>query len=142
MTDCVLIQNGKAGQIFAGTSKQALCYRAHDDEETSRAIFPQAIIDAIVEVASDSVVIGADWNGEVFANPVPIVVRRLVPKRLIVDRLQAIALLAAARAALDAADLYTQERWNTRESIYADDETAIGLLTAIGADPEAILAAE
>jgi len=66
-------------------------------------------------------------------------VRVLVPKRLIVERLQAAGLLEAARAALDAADLYTRERWNTREAIYADDAQAHALLIAAGADPAAIL---
>ena len=66
--------------------------------------------------------------------------RRLIAKSMIVDRLQEVQKLAAARAALDAADLYTRERWNTRDAIYSDDETAIALLTAIGADPAVILA--
>lgn len=51
-------------------------------------------------------------------------VRRLVPKSVVVDRLQQAGLLAAARSALDAADLYTRERWNTRVVIYADDPKA------------------
>lgn len=68
--------------------------------------------------------------------------KRLVSKSIIIDRLQDAGLLGAARQALDAADLYTKERWNTRTSIYADDPTAVGLLTAIGADPETILAPE
>jgi hypothetical protein len=72
----------------------------------------------------------------------PDTIRLLVPKRLIVERLQAASKLEAARAALDAADLYTRERWNTRDAIYADDETALALLAAIGADPAAILAPE
>jgi hypothetical protein len=72
----------------------------------------------------------------------PASVRVLVPKRTIVDRLQAAGKLEAARAALDAADLYTRERWNTREAIFADDETALALLSAIGADPDSILAPE
>ncbi|HKH34649.1 MAG TPA: hypothetical protein VKA80_10895, partial [Beijerinckiaceae bacterium] len=62
------------------------------------------------------------------------------PKRVIVDRLQAAGKLAAARTALDAQDLYTQERWNAREAILANDPTAVALLAAIGADPAAILA--
>ena len=70
----------------------------------------------------------------------PASIRVLVPKRLIVDRLQAAGLLEAARAALDAADLYTRERWNTRDAVYADDAPAVALLAAIGADPAAILA--
>ncbi len=68
--------------------------------------------------------------------------RRLVSKATIVDRLQAAGKLDAARAALDAQDLYTRERWNSRSAIYADDVTAIALLQAIGADPAVILAPE
>lgn len=66
--------------------------------------------------------------------------RALVPKAMIVDRLHAAGKLEAARAALDAADLYVRERWNTRDAIYADDEAAIALLGSIGADPAEILA--
>jgi hypothetical protein len=67
-------------------------------------------------------------------------IRVLIPKRVIVDRLQAAGKLEAARAALDGADLYTRERWNTREAIYIDDESAVALLNAIGANPAEILA--
>ena len=70
----------------------------------------------------------------------PASIRILVPKRLIIERLHAAGRLEAARAALDATDLYTRERWNTRDAIYADDESAIALLDAIGADAGAILA--
>ena len=66
--------------------------------------------------------------------------RALVPKHLIVDRLQEAGKLATARAALDAADLYTRERWNARDAIYSDDATAVALLESIGADPADILA--
>lgn len=66
--------------------------------------------------------------------------RRLVPKRVIVDRLHATGKLVAAKSALDAADLYTQERWNTRTEVYADDETTLQFLASIDADPEVILA--
>lgn len=65
-----------------------------------------------------------------------------VPTRVIVDRLEQIDKLTAARAALDAADLYTRERWNNRQLIYADDPTAIALVQGIGADPAVILAPE
>lgn len=77
---------------------------------------------------------------EEFPDPEPEPIRRLVQKSVIVDRLQEAGLLAAARTALDQADLYTQERWNARDSIYADDPTAFALLVAIGADPNKILA--
>lgn len=66
----------------------------------------------------------------------------LVPTRVIVDRLQAAGKLALARAALDNADLYLRERWNTRAAIYADDADARALLAAIGADADAVLAPE
>ena len=70
------------------------------------------------------------------------VVRRLLPKHVIIERLHAAGKLTAARAALDAADLYTRERWNTREVIFADDPTALALLNAIGADTAVIMAEE
>lgn len=65
---------------------------------------------------------------------------RLVLKRVIVDRLYAAGKLDAARAALDASPLYTRERWNSRDAVYATDPDTIALLTAIGADADAILA--
>jgi hypothetical protein len=63
-----------------------------------------------------------------------------VPTRTVVDRLEAAGKLEAARAALDAAPLYTRERWNNRQLINADDPDANALLQTIGADPAAILA--
>ena len=66
-------------------------------------------------------------------------VRVLVPKRVIVDRLHDAGILDTARAALDSADLYTRERWNTRAAVYADDDVAIAFLASIGADPAEIL---
>lgn len=95
-------------------------------------------------IASDTGNIGDAFDGTAFtpAPAIDVPLRRLVRASVIVDRLQAAGLLAAARAALDAADLYTRERWNARAAIYADDPTAIALLQAIGADPAAILAPE
>ena len=66
--------------------------------------------------------------------------RRLVPKRLIIDRLHAAGLLDIARKALDAADLYTRERWNARDAVFADDPESVAFLRLIGADPDVILA--
>jgi hypothetical protein len=63
-----------------------------------------------------------------------------VPTRTIVDRLESAGKLEAARAALDAAPLYTRERWNNRQLVNADDPDAIALLQAIGAEPSVILA--
>src|SRR5688572_27183807 len=67
--------------------------------------------------------------------------RRLVPKSVIVDRLNAAGKLGAARVALDA-NLYARERWYApdRPAIYFDDPEALALLAAIGADAETILA--
>jgi len=65
---------------------------------------------------------------------------RLVPKRYIIDRLHAAGKLDAAMAALAAADTYTQQRWMTRDSVYADDPTCLAVLAAIGADPAVIMA--
>lgn len=70
----------------------------------------------------------------------PMAQPRLVPKRIIVDRLQVAGKLEAARTALDAQTLYVRERWNARDSVYATDPDTIALLTAIGADPAIILA--
>jgi hypothetical protein len=93
--------------------------------------------------ASESAIIGGRFDG-VAVFPPPEAVqpprRRLVPRSLIVDRLAEAGKLALARAALDAADLYTRERWNTRAAIYADDAAALALLQTIGADPDLILA--
>lgn len=65
-----------------------------------------------------------------------------VKKSTIIDRLYATGKLEAARQALDAADLYTRERWNTRTVILSDDPTANAFLVSIGADPAVILAGE
>jgi hypothetical protein len=67
--------------------------------------------------------------------------RRMVPKSLIIERLNAAGRLAAAKAVLDA-DLYTRERWYApdRPALYFDDAEALALLAAIGADPDVIMA--
>src|SRR5438105_1562477 len=64
--------------------------------------------------------------------------RRLVPKSMIVERLNTAGLLAAAKSALDA-NLYARERWYApdKPSVFADDLEAVALLQAIGADPAA-----
>jgi hypothetical protein len=67
--------------------------------------------------------------------------RRQILKSLIVGRLHAAGLLAAASQALSA-DLYARERWYAadRPAVPADDADVIALLEAIGADPAVILA--
>ena len=77
--------------------------------------------------------------------------RYLVPRLLVVERLEAAGKLRAALEALQletpAADLpdpmlAVRERWLAASGIYSDDAQAIGLMQAIGADPTAILAPE
>ena len=75
-----------------------------------------------------------------YAEPTEEPERRLVPKRVIIDRLHEAGLLDRARKTLDAAPLYTRERWNARDAVYADDPDSIGFLRLIGADPDTILA--
>lgn len=97
---------------------------------------------ATVQIAkADSAAMEAAIVGFTQAHPDAGSPRVLVPKYLIVDRLQAAGKLHAARAALDASDLYTRERWNTRDAIYADDAAALALLAATGVDSADILAA-
>lgn len=81
-----------------------------------------------------------DDDAEVVAFLAPKPQPRLVLKRVIVDRLYAAGKLEAARAALDAQSLYTKERWNSRDAVFASDPDTIALLKAIGADVAAILA--
>jgi hypothetical protein len=65
--------------------------------------------------------------------------RRTIEKRVIIDRLNSVGLLSKARAAMDSADLYTRERWNALSFFYVDYASTRGFLSAIGADPDAIL---
>lgn len=69
--------------------------------------------------------------------------RRLVAKSLIVERLNAAGKLPLVKAALDA-NLYARERWYAADkpAVYVNDPEVLGLLTAIGADPDVILAPE
>jgi len=65
--------------------------------------------------------------------------RREVPKLLIVDRLIQAGLIDQAIAALSS-NAVARFRWDAANVVFADDEQVLGLLTAIGADPEVILA--
>jgi len=67
---------------------------------------------------------------------------RLVRKSVIIDRLHAADKLEAAYAALQLASLYDRQRWESRNAFYFNDPTLIAVLTAIGADPDAIMAPE
>ena len=64
---------------------------------------------------------------------------REVSKLAIVDRLEAAGLRAAAKTALAQDDL-RQDRWDNAVAVRADDADVRTLLTAIGADPDVILA--
>lgn len=66
----------------------------------------------------------------------------VISKLTLVERLNSAGLLTAARAAIDSADLFTQERWNAAQTISADEPTVIAVLTAIGADLDTVLAPE
>ena len=69
--------------------------------------------------------------------PTPITVTRTFTKQFIVDKLQSLGKLEAARAALDLAPLYTREQWNNYASINPADSSVRALLEAIGVDPDA-----
>lgn len=80
----------------------------------------------------------ATWNGSAWVEPPP--PPHLVPKLLVVERLAAAGRLATARQALNAADDLTRERWDAAKEIASDDTQVRGFLTAIGTDPDVILA--
>lgn len=70
-------------------------------------------------------------------------IRRLVPKSLVIKRLHEAGKLVAALEVLDMpANIYARERWRTPDwpSVYFDDPDLVAVLTAIGADVEAITA--
>lgn len=84
----------------------------------------------------DTLVCRPDPMGPTPAKP------RLVSKRTIIDRLQGLGKLDQARAALDGADAYTRERWNSRDAILANDPTTHAMLRSVGADPDMVMAPE
>lgn len=70
-------------------------------------------------------------------------IRRLVPKSLVIKRLHEAGKLVAALQVLDLpANIYARERWRTPDwpNVYFDDPDLVAVLTAIGADVEAITA--
>ena len=64
-----------------------------------------------------------------------------IPKLVIVERLEAAGLRAAAKTAL-AADDYQQDRWNAATAIDPNDQAVRQLLTSVGADLDVILAVD
>lgn len=69
MTDLVIIQDGKAHQVIAGATIAGYCYRIHDGENEPRAIFPPAVIAAMVEVESGAVGEGWSFSDGIFTPP-------------------------------------------------------------------------
>lgn len=65
MTDTVLIQHGKAHEIFAGRTLAEMALRRHPD-----------LVAAMVEAADGSVEVGDVWDGSAFSRPVPPVLPR------------------------------------------------------------------
>lgn len=67
--------------------------------------------------------------------------RRLIPKSLVVQRLISAGKIAAAKAALES-NPAAFARWfaSDKAAVYADDHDALALLSAIGVDPDEIMA--
>jgi hypothetical protein len=75
-------------------------------------------------------------------NPTELVApKRKIAKSVIISRLIEANKIGAARAVLDSNDAAYARWWAPdRPAIYYDDPEALALLTAIGADPEIIMA--
>jgi hypothetical protein len=69
MTDLVITQDGKAHQVIPGATKAEYCYRVHEGESEPRAIFPQVVIDTMVEVESGTVGEGWSFSDGTFTPP-------------------------------------------------------------------------
>lgn len=69
MTDIIIIQAGKAHQVITGATITGYCYRVHDGEAEPRAIFPQVVIDTMVEVESGTVGEGWSYSDGTFTPP-------------------------------------------------------------------------
>lgn len=95
-------------------------------------------------VRQDGGMVGGTWDGSQFlppqTPPPETPVRWPVRKLLIIDRLSAAGLFSAAMSALGGPGALAYERWSAASVIDSDDAEVRGLLTAIGADPDAILA--
>lgn len=89
---------------------------------------------------------GKGWRWEASPEPAPEPppppTRWDVRKLLIIDRLSAAGLFSAAMSALGGPGALAYERWSAAAVIDSDDAEVRGLLTAIGADPDAILSME
>lgn len=97
-------------------------------------------------VESDVAQIGWRYENGVFTDPTPPpppppTQRRAVRKLLVVDRLIAAGLAEAAMQGFAQSPI-AKLRFDAASDLWADDADVIGFLTAIGADPDAILAPE
>jgi hypothetical protein len=96
-------------------------------------------ITAQFHAAPDGIAEGWTFDGTTFAAPAPPAPpRRAVLKSVILSRLTD-AQLAAAIAAMSQRQ---QEQWRSPDqpTVFADDQVVIGLVKAIGADPNVVLA--
>lgn len=82
------------------------------------------------------------WIAEITPPPEPPAARWEVRKLLVLDRLVVAGHFDAAMVALGGPGQIAYERWSAAQTLASDDAQVIALLEAIGADPEAILAAE
>lgn len=102
---------------------------------------PEAVVEVCASLWTPELVEG--WRAAIATAAAPVPVERWeVRKLLIIDRLVACGCFAAAMAALGGPGSILYERWAAAQAIGSDDAQVITLLTAIGADPAAILAAE
>lgn len=102
---------------------------------------PEVVVAACAEFWPPELV--EAWRAAIAAATAPPPVERWeVQKLLIIDRLVAAGRFGAAMAALGGPGSLLYERWAAAQAIGSDDAQVITLLTAIGADPAAILAAE
>lgn len=119
--------------------------------------FHPAVVAMLVAVPAEqasTVQVGWLYDGATFTAPAPVAppapLPYDVPKLLVVDRLIAAGKLRDARAALKLGvadskitnddELALRERWEAARVIASDDAEARGLFSAIGADPDVILA--
>lgn len=89
-------------------------------------------------LATGTVSAGWTWNGTTFLPPST--EHRLVPLATVVTRIIAYGHLATVQAALASDETLRARLSRVQEGIYSDDVDARAFLTAVGADPDVILA--